>query len=73
MMPLKEFGYRLLNTLYELIFKEKMDRETLQFFTGTSYVAIGTLFGGLLTFVFNVLAARILGLQILVPLPSSRR
>jgi O-antigen/teichoic acid export membrane protein len=60
-MPLKDFGYRLFNTLYELIFKETMNSETQQFFTGTSYVAIGTLFGSLLTFVFNALAARILG------------
>jgi O-antigen/teichoic acid export membrane protein len=60
-MPLKDFGYRLFNTLYELIFKEKMTPETWQFFTGTSYVAIGTLFGSLLTFVFSALAARILG------------
>jgi O-antigen/teichoic acid export membrane protein len=60
-MPLKEFGYRLFNTVYELIFKEKMNRETQRFFTGTSYVAIGTLFGALLTFVFNALGARILG------------
>jgi O-antigen/teichoic acid export membrane protein len=60
-MPLKDFGYRLFNTLYELIFKEKMNPETQQFFTGTSYVAIGTLFGSLLTFVFSALAARILG------------
>jgi O-antigen/teichoic acid export membrane protein len=60
-MPLKDFGYRLFNTLYELIFGEKMSPETQQFFTGTSYVAIGTLFGSLLTFVFNALAARMLG------------
>ncbi len=60
-MPLKDFGYRAFNTLYELIFREKMSRDALQFFTGTSYVAIGTLFGGLLTLIFNVLAARILG------------
>lgn len=60
-MPLKEVGYHLFSTLYELIFKEKMGRETLQFFTGTSYVAIGTLFGSVLTLVFNVLGARILG------------
>ena len=60
-MPFKDFGYRLFNALYELIFKANVDRETLQFFTGTSYVAIGTLFGALLTFVFTALAARILG------------
>ncbi len=60
-MPLKEFGYRVFSTLYELIFKEKMSHDALNFFTGTSYVAIGTLFGGLLTFVFSILAARTLG------------
>ncbi|MGA3198634.1 MAG: oligosaccharide flippase family protein [Halobacteriota archaeon] len=60
-MPVKDFGHRLFNTLYELIFKEKMTPETQQFFTGTSYVAIGILFGSLLTFVFNALGARILG------------
>jgi O-antigen/teichoic acid export membrane protein len=60
-MPLKDFNYRLFNTLYELIFKEKMSREALKFLTGTSYVAIGALFGSLLTFVFNALGARILG------------
>jgi O-antigen/teichoic acid export membrane protein len=60
-MQLKEFGSRLFTKLYELIFKEKIGHETQQFFTGTSYVAIFTLFGGLLTFVFSALAARILG------------
>ncbi len=60
-MPLSEFGYRLVNALYELIFKEKMSPETQQFFTGTSYVAIGTLFGSLLTFVFYIFGARALG------------
>jgi O-antigen/teichoic acid export membrane protein len=60
-MPFKDFGYRSFNALYELIFKEKMTPEIQQFFTGISYVAIGTLFGSLLTFVFNALAARILG------------
>lgn len=38
-----------------------MGRGTEEFFTGTSYVAIGTLSGSLLTVIFNVLAARILG------------
>jgi O-antigen/teichoic acid export membrane protein len=61
MMPLKEFGYRVFSTLYELVFKEKVSHEALNFFTGTSYVAIGTLFGGLLTFAWGVLAARTLG------------
>jgi O-antigen/teichoic acid export membrane protein len=37
-----------------------MGRGTEEFFTGTSYVA-GTLSGSLLTVIFNVLAARILG------------
>jgi len=60
-MPLKDFGYGLFNTLYELIFKEKMSNEAMKFFTGTSYVAAGTLFGALLTFIFSALAARILG------------
>jgi O-antigen/teichoic acid export membrane protein len=60
-MPLKEFGYRLLSAFYEAIFKEKMSHEARKFFIGTSYVAIGTLFGALLTFIFNILAARILG------------
>jgi O-antigen/teichoic acid export membrane protein len=60
-MPLKEFGYQLFNTLYELVFRKKLDPITLQFFTGTSYVAIGTLFGSFLIFVFNALGARILG------------
>jgi O-antigen/teichoic acid export membrane protein len=60
-MPLKEFGFRLISTLYELIFKEKMGLEAAKFFTGTSYMAISTVLGVLLTFVFTVLGARILG------------
>lgn len=60
-MPLKEFSYRLISTLYELIFKEKMGLEAAKFFTGTSYMAISTVLGVLLTFVFTVLGARILG------------
>jgi O-antigen/teichoic acid export membrane protein len=60
-MPLKEFSYRLLNALYERIFKEEMGREAAKFFTGTSYMAIGTLVGALLSFVFSALGARILG------------
>jgi O-antigen/teichoic acid export membrane protein len=60
-MPFKEFGYRLFNTLYELIFKEKMNRETQRYFTGTGYAAISMLFGYLLSFIFYALGARILG------------
>lgn len=60
-MRLKDFSYRLLNRLHVLIFKEQIGPEALQFFTGTSYVAIGTLFGSLLTFVFYIIAARIMG------------
>jgi O-antigen/teichoic acid export membrane protein len=60
-MQLRDIGYRLLSISYELIFKEKMSYEAQKFFTGTSYVAIGTLFGALLTFIFYALAARILG------------
>jgi len=61
MVQLKEFGYRLLSAPYELIFKEKMDPGVQRLFAGTSYVAAGTLFGALLTTVFNILGARILG------------
>ena len=61
MMPFKKFGHRLFRSLYERIFREKLNQEALKFFTRTSYVAIGTLFGSLLTFVFNILGARILG------------
>jgi O-antigen/teichoic acid export membrane protein len=60
-MPLREFAYRLLSIPYERVFKERMSDEARIFFLGTSYVAVGTLFGALLTFGFNVLAARVLG------------
>jgi O-antigen/teichoic acid export membrane protein len=60
-MPLKELGFRLLSTLYELIFKDKMGNEARAFVVSTSYVGIGTLFGALLTLAFSIIAARILG------------
>ncbi len=61
MFSLKARSYRLLGVLYETIFKEKMGYETQKFFIGTSYAAIGILSGALLTFIFNILAARTLG------------
>ena len=60
-MSLKEFAYRVLSIPYEIVFKEQMGDEARIFFLGTSYVAIGTLFGALLTFTFNIVAARVLG------------
>ncbi len=60
-MQLRKITNKLLSTSYELIFKEKMSLEARKLFLGTSYVAVGTLFGAFLTFVFNVLAARFLG------------
>ena len=60
-MPLKELGFRLLSTLYELIFKDTMGSEARKFILSTSYVGIGTLSGALLTLAFSIIAARILG------------
>jgi O-antigen/teichoic acid export membrane protein len=60
-MPLKELGFRLLSSLYELIFERKMGNEARNFILSTSPVGIGTLFGALLTLAFTALAARILG------------
>jgi O-antigen/teichoic acid export membrane protein len=62
-MSLKEFAYRLLSTPYELIFREQLGHQTAGFFLSTSFVAIGTLFGAALTFIFLILGARILGPQ----------
>jgi O-antigen/teichoic acid export membrane protein len=56
----KEFGYRLLSALYELIFK-KNGPWGAKALCGASYVAAGTLFGALLTTAFYILRARILG------------
>jgi len=61
MMPLKELGFRLLNALYELFFKQKMDDQARKFILSTSYVGIGTLSGAVLGLMFNILGARILG------------
>jgi len=61
MMSLKEFASRLPSLPYEMIFKERMTRDATDLFKGTSHVAIGTLFGALISFVFTILAARILG------------
>jgi O-antigen/teichoic acid export membrane protein len=62
-MSPKDFAYRLLSTPNELIFKEGSEHQTAEFFLSTSYVAIGTLFGSALTFIFLILGARILGPQ----------
>jgi O-antigen/teichoic acid export membrane protein len=61
MLSIKARSYRLLGVLYETIFREKMGHETQKFFIGTSYAAIGILSGSLLTFIFTILGARILG------------
>jgi len=58
---LRQFGYRLINAPYELIFKEEAGVEAQRFFVGTSQAAVGTLAGALLTLVFNLIAARALG------------
>jgi O-antigen/teichoic acid export membrane protein len=58
---LRKISYRLLSASYKIIFKEKMSLEAQKFFTGMSHIAIGTLFGAFLTFIFNAFAARILG------------
>lgn len=60
-MSFKEFAFRLVNVPYELIFKERMGGDAAKLLTGTSYVATGVLFGALLTFIFSILGARILG------------
>jgi O-antigen/teichoic acid export membrane protein len=60
-MPRKRLGYRVFESVYELIFHENLNSEALKFFTATSYVAIGTLFGSLLTLVFYIFGARVLG------------
>lgn len=61
MIPLKKFVHRLLGASYGSIFKEKMSHEASKLFIGTSYVAVGTLFGVLLSIIFNIVGARILG------------
>ncbi len=60
-MQLKQITTKLFNKSYEIIFKEKMSVEVRKLFLGTSYVAVGTLVGVFLTFIFNALAARIIG------------
>jgi len=61
MMSFKEVASRLVNVPYELIFKERMGGDAVDLLRGTSYVATGVIFGSLLTFIFNILGARILG------------
>ena len=61
MAPVKDFTYRLLSASYEIIFRERMSPDVQKFLVGTFFAAVGTLFGAALTFVFNILAARILG------------
>ena len=58
-----EFASRLLSKPYELIFKEQLEQRTAEFFLSTSYVAVGTLFGSALTFIFLIIGAHILGPQ----------
>jgi len=61
MMSFKEFASRALSLPYELIFKEPMSRDATMLLTSSSQVAMGMLFGALLTMVFTILSARILG------------
>lgn len=51
----------MLSLPYELIFKERMSSDATMLLSSSSNVAMGILFGSLLTLVFNVLSARILG------------
>jgi O-antigen/teichoic acid export membrane protein len=61
MMSFKEFASRLVSVPYKLIFKERIGGDAAKLLTDTSYVATGVVFGSLLTFVFYILGARILG------------
>jgi len=56
-----ELIYLLFSKPYEFIFKEQLELQTAEFFLSTSYVAIGTLFGAVLTFIFLILGGRVLG------------
>ncbi|MGZ4902199.1 MAG: oligosaccharide flippase family protein [Halobacteriota archaeon] len=60
-MSIRHFMHRMLSVPYERVFKERMSREASAFFLGTSYAAVGTVFGAALTLLFNVLGARLLG------------
>lgn len=60
-MSLTELGYRVISLSYELVFKEQMSQNAQKLVFGTSYAGVGVLLGALLTFLFNIVAARILG------------
>jgi len=60
-MSLADVAYLVLDKPYEFIFKEQLSHRTAELFLSTSYVAVGTLFGSALTFIFLILGARILG------------
>lgn len=46
---------------YEKIFNEKMSNEVIHFLRNLSYVAVGTIIGNVFTFIYNILAGRVLG------------
>jgi O-antigen/teichoic acid export membrane protein len=60
-MSLKEFAARVFSLPYELIFQEELSRDAAMLLKSSSRVATGVLVGSLLTLVFNILSARILG------------
>ncbi len=51
----------ILSFFYQLIFKEPMNEEAKNFTKNISYVGLGTILSTIFSFIFNILAGRILG------------
>lgn len=66
MISFKKFASRLVSLPRELIFRERMGLDAANLLRGTSYVAIGSLFGSLLTHISTSSAREYWSLQILV-------
>lgn len=58
---MKELRSRLLGTAYEFVFKEPMSDGVRKYFVDTTHVGTRTVFSALITIVFTIAAARILG------------
>lgn len=60
-MRFKKWVSRLLSARYETLFKRKAGREVRQLAMGVSFAGTGILLAALLTFIFSILGARVLG------------
>ena len=58
---LTKFYIKIISIFYKLIFKEELNDSVIEFINNLSYVGFGTIVSIIFTFIFNILAGRLLG------------